>query len=186
MQMRLKATLGLATAFISSAALATAYPTLNVMLQFTCLSLNPPAYTGDSAGPLRPSPQLRTERSIGGTRAIHRILLSGTHHILIEEALESREECLRGPQDAITWTSSRNGGWTTEFCITANPPMFESDVIVRVAIPNLETDYDRRVVEDLHMIATCRIERGPFRLFPGDRFVVGRALFVPRVEAPVP
>lgn len=181
--MRLKAIFGLATAFMSSAALATAYPTLNVMLQFTCLSLNPPAYTGDTAGPLRPSPQLRTERSIGGTRAVHRILLTGTRHIMIEEALASSEECRRVPQDAITWASSRNGGWTTEFCITANPPMFESDVIVRVAIPSLETDYDRRVVDKLHMIATCRIGRGPFRLLPGDRFVVGRALFVPRIEA---
>lgn len=167
---------------VSGAALATPpMPTLNVMLQFTCLSLSPPAYTGDTIGFLRPAPVVRSERAIGGGRASHRIEMSGDRHIAIEERLATAEECSRVSRDNISWILSRRGGRTAEFCISANG-FIDTNVIVRIDVPALRTRYDREVAEALHLVSNCRIERGPYHLFPGDRLVVGRQLWVPRIE----
>lgn len=176
---------GLTLAFVGSGSMATPpSPTLNVMFQFICLSLSPPAYSGDTVGRLRPTPVMRTERTLGGRQASHRIIISRDRHIDITETLATEEECLRVPQNVINWVSSPNGERAAEFCITANPGLVDANVIVRIALPVLDTAYARQVMEELLVVSSCRIERGPYDLFPGDRFVVGRQLFVPRIDVP--
>lgn len=176
---------GLTLAFIGSSSMAIPpSPTLNVMFQFICLSLSPPAYSDDTVGRLRPAPVMRTERTLGGRQASHRIIISRDRHIDITETLATEEECSRVPQDVINWVSSPNGERAAEFCITANSRLVETNVIVRIALPILDTAYARQVMDELLLVSSCRTERGPYDLFPGDRFVVGRQLFVPRVETP--
>lgn len=182
-RVRLERALGLFLALLSTGAIATPpFPTLNVMLQFTCISLAPPGSAEATIGDLRPPPSLRSEREIGGNQAHHEIALSQNRHFDIDEKLVTTEECSRLPQNTVSWALRANGTRTAEFCITANPGLIDSNVVVQIAMPALRDDYERRVASALESIASCRVERGPYRFFPGDRLTIGRQIFVPNVE----
>lgn len=126
-------------------------------------------------------PVIQTERSVGGRGAIHRILLEEGRYVQIDERLVTSQECSRAPRDAISWAPWGSEGRQADFCITASGAV-GSNVMVRLTIPRLETDYERRVVEAFHLISSCKIERGPFEFFSSDRFVIGRQLWIPRIE----
>ena len=156
------------------------YPPPNVMLQFVCLSLSIPGSGEESVGSLRPAPVIRTERTIGSRQASHRIMLSATRSIDLQERLATSEECSAVAQNTISWTSRSDGSKTTEFCIAAIPDFYASNVIVRISVPSLQTDYERQVMTAFQFISSCRIERGPDLFIQGDRFVDGRVLIVPQ------
>jgi hypothetical protein len=149
------------------------------MLQFICLSLHPLGPTGEASGSRRHGTVIRTEWAVGGREASHHIMLSATRSIDLQERLATSEDCSAVAQNTIRWTSRPDGSKTTEFCITAIPDFYASNVIVRISVPPLQSDYERQVMIGFGFISSCRIDRGPDLFIQGDRFVNGRVLIVP-------
>ena len=173
----------LVVALMSGAAVATPPPPVpqsNVMLQFTCLTLSPPTSTGETIGSLRPPPAIRSERVIGERQARHRIMLSATRAVGLEERLVTSEECSGIAQD-INWVLASDGSRSAQFCIAAIPGFLDANVIVRISVPPLQTDYDRRVMREFLAISSCRVGSDPFLLSQGRPFVQGRTLLVPPI-----
>jgi hypothetical protein len=164
--------------FVGSAALADPpYPPPNVMLQFTCLLIEP---LGDGAGGASEvGPLLRTERILGGRSATHHLMLSDSRFIEIQERLATPEECAAVPRDQISWVSRPDGAATAEFCITEVPGLYDGNVAVRISVPRLRNDHERAVAASIWFISSCKINQGTiFR--QGAPFYMGRNLLMPR------
>ena len=62
------------------------------------------------------------------------------------------------------------------------PDFYDANVIVQISAPPPQTEDERRVMNSLWFISSCKIERGPELFIQGDRFLNGRVLVIPAMH----